>query len=136
MASPDDSTLRALVVDDDETFIDHITYLMHKMGYAVERSFDGLDALKRCQSSRFDVVVCDVRMPRLSGLSFLSNLSRATDAMPKCIMVSALDDNSLRRQALASGASAYLVKPIEAQALRDAVGAPKFDSAEIPAQMP
>ena len=136
MASPDDSTLRALVVDDDETFIDHITYLMHKMGYAVERSFDGLDALKRCQSSRFDVVICDVRMPRLSGLSFLSNLSRATDAMPKCIMVSALDDNSLRRQALASGASAYLVKPIEAQALRDAVGAPKFDSAEIPAQMP
>ena len=136
MASPDDSTLRALVVDDDETFIDHITYLMHKMGYAVERSFDGLDALKRCQSSRFDVVVCDVRMPRLSGLSFLSNLSRATDAMPKCIMVSALDDNSLRRQALATGASAYLVKPIEAQALRDAVGAPKFDSAEIPAQMP
>ena len=136
MASPDDSTLRALVVDDDETFIDHITYLMHKMGYAVERSFDGLDALKRCQSSRFDVVVCDVRMPRLSGLSFLSNLSRATDAMPKCIMVSALDDNSLRRQALASGASAYLVKPIEAQALRDAVGAPKFDSAEIPAKMP
>ena len=136
MASPDDSTLRALVVDDDETFIDHITYLMHKMGYAVERSFDGLDALKRCQSSRFDVVICDVRMPRLSGLSFLSNLSRATDAMPKCIMVSALDDNSLRRQALATGASAYLVKPIEAQALRDAVGAPKFDSAEIPAQMP
>ena len=136
MASPDDSTLRALVVDDDETFIDHITYLMHKMGYAVERSFDGLDALKRCQSSCFDVVICDVRMPRLSGLSFLSNLSRATDAMPKCIMVSALDDNSLRRQALATGASAYLVKPIEAQALRDAVGAPKFDSAEIPAQMP
>ena len=136
MASPDDLTLRALVVDDDETFIDHITYLMHKMGYAVERSFDGLDALKRCQSSRFDIVICDVRMPRLSGLSFLSNLSRATDAMPKCIMVSALDDNSLRRQALATGASAYLVKPIEAQALRDAVGAPKFDSAEIPAQMP
>ena len=136
MASPDDSTLRALVVDDDETFIDHITYLMHKMGYAVERSFDGLDALKRCQSSRFDVVVCDVRMPRLSGLSFLSNLSRATDAMPKCIMVSALDDNSLRRQALASGASAYLVKPIEAQALRDAVGPPQFDSVEIRAQMP
>ena len=48
MASPDDSFLRALVVDDDETFVDHISYLMHKMGYAVERSFDGLDALKRC----------------------------------------------------------------------------------------
>jgi len=135
MASPVDLNLRALVVDDDETFVDHITYLMHKMGYAVERSSDGLDALKRCQSSRFDVVVCDVRMPRLSGLSFLSNLSRAVAALPKIIMVSALDDNSLRRQALASGASAYLVKPIEAQALRDAVGPPQFDSAENRAQI-
>ena len=136
MELPGNSTLRALVVDDDETFVDHISYLMHKMGYAVERSFDGLDALKRCQSSRFDIVICDVRMPRLSGLSFLSNLSRATDAMPKCIMVSAIDDNSLRRQALASGASAYLIKPIEAQALSDAVGPQQFDSAEIRAQMP
>ena len=136
MESSGNSTLCALVVDDDETFVDHISYLMHKMGYAVERSFDGLDALKRCQSSRFDIVICDVRMPRLSGLSFLSNLSRATDAMPKCIMVSAIDDNSLRRQALASGASAYLIKPIEAQALSDAVGPQQFDSAEIRAQMP
>ena len=136
MASPDDTTLRALVVDDDETFVDHIAYLMHKMGYAVERSFDGLDALKRCQSSRFDIVICDVRMPRLSGLSFLSNLSRATDTMPKCIMVSAIDDNALRRQARAAGASAYLIKPIEAQALRDAVGPPQFACAEIRTQMP
>lgn len=60
----------ALVVDDDETIIDQVTQVMHKMGFAVERSFDDLDALRRCQSRRFDVVVCDVRMPRLSGLSF------------------------------------------------------------------
>ncbi|MEO8383733.1 MAG: response regulator [Betaproteobacteria bacterium] len=136
MASPENSNLRALVVDDDETFVDYIAHLMHKMGYAVERSFDGLDALKRCQSSHYDIVVCDVRMPRLSGLSFLSNLSRATAAMPKCIMVSAFDDNALRRQAFASGASAYLVKPIEAQALRDAVGPPLSDGADKLAQMP
>ena len=135
MESPDNSNLRALVVDDDETFVDHITFLMHKMGYTVERSFDGLDALKRCQSSRFDVVVCDVRMPRLSGLSFLSNLARATTVLPKCIMVSAFDDNALRRQALASGASAYLVKPIVAQALRDAVGSTHAGSADNQAQM-
>ncbi len=135
MASASDLNLRALVVDDDETFVDHIAYLMQKMGYAVERAFDGLDALKRCQSSRFDVVVCDVRMPRLSGLSFLSNLSRATTTLPKCIMVSAFDDNALRRQALASGASAYLVKPILAQALRDAVGPAQTGGVDNQAEM-
>jgi two-component system chemotaxis response regulator CheY len=109
---------------------------MHKMGYAVERSFDGLDALRRCQSSRFDIVICDVRMPRLSGLSFLSNLARSPNALPKFIMVSALDDNAIRRQALSSGASAYLVKPVATQALRDAVGMPGPGVANNQAQLP
>lgn len=112
----------ALVVDDDETIIDQVTQVMHKMGFAVERSFDGLDALKRCQSNRFDVVVCDVRMPRLSGLSFLSNLVYTPNAESKVIMISAIDDHAIRRQALASGAFAYLVKPIATQVLRDAIG--------------
>ena len=112
----------ALVVDDDETIIDQVTQVMHKMGFAVERSFDGLDALRRCQSNHFDVVVCDVRMPRLSGLSFLSNLGYTRNAESKVIMISAIDDHAIRRQALASGAFAYLVKPIATQVLRDAIG--------------
>ena len=111
----------ALVVDDDETFVDQVTYAMHQLGFTVETSFDGLDALKRCQSSRFDIVLCDVRMPRLSGLSFLSNLARTSEPIPKVIMVSALDDNAIRRQALATGASAYLVKPVASQVLKDAI---------------
>jgi DNA-binding response OmpR family regulator len=63
-------------------------------------------------------------MPRLSGLSFLTNLAHSPHTIRKIIMISALDDNSLRRQALASGASAYLVKPIAMQALKDAITAP------------
>ena len=113
----------ALVVDDDETFVDQVTYAMHQLGFTVETSFDGLDALKRCQSSRFDIVLCDVRMPRLSGLSFLSNLARTSEPIPKVIMVSALDDNAIRRQTLATGASAYLVKPVASQFLKDAIDA-------------
>lgn len=124
MSAKENTQHHALVVDDDETFCDQITHVLHQLGFTVETSFDGLDALKRCQSSRFDVAVCDVRMPRLSGLSFLSNLSRTPASMPRIIMVSALNDNSIRRQALASGASAYLVKPISMQALKDAIGDP------------
>ena len=122
MSDKNDQQPRALVVDDDETIIEQVTQVMHKMGFAVERSTNGLDALRRCQAARFDVVICDVRMPRLSGLSFLSNLAHTPNAESKVIMISALDDHSIRRQSLASGASAYLVKPIAAQVLRDAIG--------------
>ena len=122
MASIDNSNLRALVIDDDETIVEQVTQVMRKMGFAVENSLDGLDALGRCQSSRFDVILCDVRMPRLSGLSFLSNLANTRNAKTKVIMISALDDNAIRNQSLTSGASAYLVKPIAPQDLRDAIG--------------
>ncbi len=125
MSLPRTPQLRALVIDDDQTVADQVTQALHKMGFAVEHSMDGLDALGRCQSNRFDVIVCDIRMPRLSGLSFLSNLSHTLNGSTKVIMVSALDDNAIRNQALASGATVYLVKPIAIQDLRDAVGAEK-----------
>ena len=114
--------MRALVVDDDDTVLDFLTQVLHRMEYAVEHAFDGLDALRRCQSARYDIVVCDVRMPRLSGLSLLSNLGQTLNAETRIVMISALDDDSLRRQALASGASAYLIKPLSGEMLRQAIG--------------
>ena len=117
-----DSQPCALVIDYDETVVDQITQVMHKMGCAVQNFIDGLDGLGRCQSSRFDVIVCDVRMPRLSGLSFLSNLANTPNAATKVIMISTLDDNAIRNLVLASGASAYLVKQIATQSLRDSIG--------------
>jgi len=114
--------LRALVVDDDETVTDHVTQVLHRLHFDVEQSFDGLDALRRCQSARYDVVLCDVRMPRLSGLSLLTNLGQTPNADTRIVMISALDDDSLRSQALASGAAAYLVKPLTEDMLRDALG--------------
>ena len=120
MAVQENTHPYALVVDDHETFTDQITHVLHQLGFKVESTFDGLDALKRSKSSRFDVAVCDVRMARLSGLIFLSNLSRTPASMPKIIMASVLYDNSIRRQALATGASAYLLKPISMQAVKDA----------------
>ena len=126
MASKKNPQPRALVIEDDDVFADHLALLMQKMDFIVEISHDGLDALGRCQSHRFDVIVCDVRMPRLSGLSFLSNLRQTLNATTRVVMISALDDNAIRDQSLASGAAAYLVKPIHAQDLRGAIGELNF----------
>lgn len=122
MALKQNPQLRALIVDDDENAAVQVTHVLHKMGFAVEHANDGLDGLKHCQSSRFNIIVCDIRMPRLGGLSFLSNLGQTPNAATKVVMVSALDDNAIRNQALSAGAFAYLVKPIAMQDLRDAIG--------------
>jgi CheY-like chemotaxis protein len=117
---------RALVVDDDEAAIDHVTSVLHRLGFDVEKSFDGLDALRRCQSLVYDIIVCDVRMPRLSGLSLLTNLRNTCNSVTRVVMISALEDPSIRRQALATGASAYLVKPLNGQALVQAIVGPNI----------
>lgn len=122
MPSEQNPQRRALVVDDDDTVVEHVTQVLHKMGFVVDCAVDGLDALARCQSSRFDVIICDIRMPRLTGLSFLSNLGRTLNATTRVIMISGLDDNGIRNQVLSSGAAMYLVKPISTQDLRDAIG--------------
>ncbi len=122
MSLPAAPPRRALVVDDDDTVLEQLTGILQRMGFVVEQSTDGLAALRLCQSTDFDVVVCDVRLPRLSGTSFLSNLSRMPHRIKKIIMISALDDSVVKREVLAGGASAYLVKPISSQTLRDAIG--------------
>lgn len=118
--------MRALVVDDDEAAIEHVTSVLHRLDFDVEQSFDGLDALRRCQSSSFDIIVCDVRMPRLSGLSLLTNLRNTRNSGTRVVMISALEDPSIRRQALATGASAYLVKPLTGPALVQAITGPSI----------
>lgn len=122
------TALRALVVEDEETSIEQVTQVLRTLGFAVDVVRDGLDALARCQSMRYDLIVCDVRMPRLSGLSVLSNISGTRNAATRVVMISALDDDSIRRQALASGAAAYLVKPVTTEMLEVALA--PGDSAE------
>ena len=122
MSSEQNLQRRALVVDDDDTVVEHVTQVQHKMGFAVDYAVDSLDALESCHSSRFDVIVCDIRMPCLSGLSFLSNLGKTLNTTTRVIMISGLDNNAIRKQVLSSGASVYLTKPITTQDLRDAIG--------------
>ncbi|HEX4859134.1 MAG TPA: response regulator [Usitatibacteraceae bacterium] len=118
--------IRALVIDDEETSVEQLCAVLGKLGFATEVARDGLDGLQRCQTERYDVIFCDVRMPRLSGLSFLTNLARSVNALTRVVMVTALDDASIRRQALQSGASAYLVKPLDGRELVEAIALPQI----------
>ena len=72
-------------------------------------------------TGRFDAVVCDIRMPKLSGISFLNNLRLTAQSTCRVVMLSSLNDRAIQREALAAGAVAYLVKPASSKAIIDAV---------------
>ena len=102
---------RALVVDDDVVMVEYVSSVLRSAGYQVETCGDGMTALELFRAATFDVVIIDVRMPRLSGISFLKNLRLPPGSPHRIVLLSAMDDEKLRREALDAGAVAYLVKP-------------------------
>ena len=111
---------RALVVDDDEAMVAYVSSALKSAGFQVESCGDGMTALERFKASPFDVVVVDVRMPKLSGISFLKNLRLPQGSPYRIVLLSAMDDEKLRREAHDAGAVAYLVKPASVKAIIEA----------------
>ena len=112
---------RALVVDDDSTMVEYVSAVLRRAGYLVETAENGLAALEMYRAKPFDAVVCDIRMPKLSGTSFLKNLRLTAQSTCRVVLLSAMDDQTVRREALEAGAVAYLLKPATSKAIVEAV---------------
>ncbi len=108
---------RALVVDDDEIMVEFVSEVLRKAGYSVETCGDGMTALSMFRARPFDVAIVDVRMPKLSGISFLQNLRLPPNSPHRIVLLSGMDDSKLRREAMAAGAAVYLVKPASGKAI-------------------
>ena len=111
---------RILVVDDDESIRVAMARFLQRCGYSVESAGNGTDALFLFESNRYDAMICDVRMPGLSGPELLPHVL-AHDPNLAVLMLSAVNDAPTAAHVLAGGAIDYLVKPIELRALQDAV---------------
>ena len=112
---------RALVVDDDSTIVEYVSAVLRRAGFQVETAGDGMTALEMCRASHFDAVVCDVRMPKLSGTSFLRNLRLNAESTCRVVLLSSIDDSTTRRESLEAGAVAVLVKPSSSKLILEAV---------------
>ena len=113
---------RALVVEDDGAMLDWFSMCLHKMGYEVVTATNGMTALDLCGEHVFDLVLCDIRMPKLSGLSFLKNArNRNPKSVRRVIFVSALADSAMKREVADAGGAALLSKPVTLAQLVEAV---------------
>jgi two-component system, LuxR family, response regulator FixJ len=99
------------VVDDDEDIRDALSDLLLVMGYSCQ-AFDRAETFLAAHApDRFDCLITDIRMPGMSGLELLQHLEAAGSTMP-VIVVTSMTDPVTRSRALASGAHAYLTKPV------------------------
>ncbi|HXM39549.1 MAG TPA: sigma-54 dependent transcriptional regulator [Gemmatimonadales bacterium] len=101
---------RVLVVDDEPGLRQSLGLLLSDAGYAVSAEQDGRKALDRALAEPFDLVLCDVRMPEMDGLTFLRNY-RAKGGTALVIMMSAYGGEDAAIAAMKEGAYDYLPKP-------------------------
>lgn len=100
-----------LVVDDSLTVRELERKLLEKRGYAVTVAVDGMDGWNALRSTRFDLVVTDVDMPRMDGIELVSLIRRDAQLRATPVMiVSYKDRDEDRRRGLEAGADYYLAK--------------------------
>lgn len=102
---------KILVVDDSITSRMLVKDILESFGYIVTTAFDGLDGLQTLKNEKFDLVVSDVEMPRMSGFDLASSIRQDLNMknLP-VILVTALAKPEDREKGIQSGANAYIVK--------------------------
>ena len=103
------SASRILIVEDDPRLAATLQRVLLAEGHDVEAAGDGNEALRRARDRPFDLVVLDIMLPGLDGISVCKRL-RATGPIP-ILLLTALGGTEERVRGLDSGADDYLVKP-------------------------
>ncbi|MEU5579395.1 response regulator transcription factor [Streptomyces huasconensis] len=103
---------RILIVDDEPAVREALRRSLAFEGYGTEVAVDGADALEKAAAHRPDLVVLDIQMPRMDGLTAARRL-RATGSTTPILMLTARDTVGDRVTGLDAGADDYLVKPFE-----------------------
>lgn len=114
------SSKRILVVDDDPDTCALIVDVLTEDGYTVCSCLSGERALEALRQERFDLVLADIKMPRVSGFDLLGRI-RDTGRDTKVIMMTAYASTESVIQALRNEASDYFVKPFSLADLRSRV---------------
>ena len=103
---------RILVVDDEDKMRRLLELALIGLGHLVVKAGDGEEALERCAEAPFDLVLTDLRMPRLDGLGLLRRLRERGDTTP-VVVLTAHGSVESAVEAMKLGAVDYLIRPFE-----------------------
>lgn len=113
------SKYRILLVDDDPQYLSLIRgyFSSQEQIRQVDIATDGRQALEKIRAMHYDAVVMDLIMPKLDGLGVLESMSVGGGEQPSVIIVSAIRNENMIRNACSLGAKYFMVKPVEPETL-------------------
>ena len=108
---------KILVVDDEKSMRDFLSIVLKKEGYAVTTADDGEMASRLVQKEIFDLVLTDVKMPKMNGLQVLRTV-KETSPDTIVVMITAFASTETAIEAMKEGAYDYLTKPFQIEEVR------------------
>ena len=108
---------KILVIDDEEILTKTFARLLEKQGYEVFVAKRGADALEMAEEERFDLVICDIRMPGIDGVETIRHLrevfERKGEKPPPDIFITGYADQAAHDRAAELAPAAYIYKPFD-----------------------
>ena len=108
------SASRVLVIDDSSLVRRYYRAALERAGFAVEEALNGLEAIEKLLLGEFDLVIVDVNMPKMDGITFLADMRgrpAPTGSLPALVTSTEAGPQD-KEAARMAGANLYLVKPI------------------------
>jgi two-component system, NtrC family, nitrogen regulation response regulator NtrX len=99
-----------LIIDDEKSIRKTLSEILSFEGYKIEEAADGEEGLKKFKEKTFDLVLCDIKMPKLDGIEFLQKASEINADVP-VIMISGHGNIETAVEAVKKGAYDYISKP-------------------------
>ncbi len=104
------STYTILVVDDEELIRNLVVTFLSRLGHSCFTASDGVDALNKMRENRIDVVITDVKMPNMDGITLTSEILKQYPECPIMVMT-AFDEEYSAGTAISVGAREFIKKP-------------------------
>jgi two-component system chemotaxis response regulator CheY len=109
---------KILAVDDSASMRQMVSFTLKGAGHDVTEAVDGVDALSKAKGNRFDLVISDVNMPNMDGISLIREL-RALPAFKftPMLMLTTESGGDKKQEGKAAGATGWIVKPFNPEQL-------------------
>ncbi len=101
---------RILIIDDENSIRRTLRDILENEGYAIDDAPDGLEGLKLVKSNHYDVILCDIKMPKMDGLEVLDKILETNSDVP-VVMISGHGNIDTAVDAIRKGAYDYISKP-------------------------
>ena len=111
---------KILIADDEEPILFGLTELLKEEGYGVSGACDGKEALEKLRTNDFDLLLADLKMPKLDGLQILDAIKQEK-ILTEVIIITGKGSIDTAVEAMRAGAYDYLTKPVEPDRIRSIV---------------